>query len=186
MKRLLFTVIAAALLCTACGVSNDNEPDSTDQISESSAENISSNDLSIVEELSAVSSEVGGNDASDIANEGGDSMSSQKQLGGLSPEEALEYIKSKPDIVIVQVNTAVWKSEPGFSGALWIPHDEMAERCNEIPEGRPVILHCGAGVVSVPAYETLIEKRPDIPELSYIAGRPHEIMTEYNEWVKNN
>ena len=32
---------------------------------------------------------------------------------------------------------------------------------NEIPSGVPVILHCGAGVVSVPAYETLMEKRKD-------------------------
>lgn len=107
----------------------------------------------------------------------------QKLLGGLKPEDALEYLKKTPDAVIVQVNTAEWKIEPGFKGALWIPHDEIAQRCDEIPSGRPVILHCGAGVVSVPAYETLIEKRPDIPELGYIAGRPHEIMKEYNEWL---
>lgn len=60
---------------------------------------------------------------------------------------------------------------------------EMAERYDEIPEGCPVILHCGAGVVSVPAYETLIEKRPDIPELSYIDGAPP--IKEYNEWLES-
>ena len=93
-------------------------------------------------------------------------------LGGLTPEAALEYLKNTPDVVIVQVNTAQWKIEPGFTGALWIPHDEIAERYDEIPSGKPVMLHCGAGVVSVPAYETLLEKRPDIPELSYIDGYP--------------
>ena len=30
-------------------------------------------------------------------------------LGGLSPKEALEYTESKPDIIIVQVNEAIWK-----------------------------------------------------------------------------
>lgn len=103
-------------------------------------------------------------------------------LGGLSPEEALEYMKNTENLVIVEVNTAQWKKETPFTGAMWIPHDEMAERYDEIPEGLPVILHCGAGVVSVPAYETLIEKRPDIPELSYIDGAPP--IQEYNEWLE--
>ena len=103
-------------------------------------------------------------------------------LGGLSPEDALEYMKTTEGLVIVEVNTAQWKKETPFIGAMWIPHDEMAERYDEIPEGCPVILHCGAGVVSVPAYETLIEKRPDIPELSYIDGAPP--IKEYNEWLE--
>jgi len=107
------------------------------------------------------------------------------KLGGLSPEDAFKYMKETKDLVIVQVNTAQWKIDPGFDGALWIPHDEMEKRYNEIPAGRPVILHCGAGVVSVPAYETLLKKRPDIPELSYIAGSPHGIMKEYNAWVRS-
>lgn len=104
-------------------------------------------------------------------------------LGGLSPEDALEYMKTTENLVIVEVNTAQWKKETPFTGAMWIPHDEMAERYDEIPEGCPVILHCGAGVVSVPAYETLIEKRPDIPELSYIDGAPP--IEEYNEWLES-
>ncbi|NCC00169.1 MAG: DUF2271 domain-containing protein [Clostridia bacterium] len=100
--------------------------------------------------------------------------------GPMSPEDALEYMKNTPDLVIVEVNAPEWKLDTGFTGALWIPHTEMEERYNEIPEGVPVILHCGAGVVSVPAYETLLEKRPDIPMLSYIAGRPP--VAEYNAW----
>lgn len=114
-------------------------------------------------------------------------MQSEKTnaLGGMKPSDALEYMKTTPDLVIVQVNTAEWKIEPGFTGALWIPHDEMAERYDEIPEGKPVILHCGGGIVSVPAYETLLEKRPDIPELSYIAGSPHSIIDKYNKWIES-
>ncbi len=105
-------------------------------------------------------------------------------LGGLSPEDALEYMKAHYDegLVIVEVNTDYWKLSTGFTGALHIPHDQMAERYDEIPCGVPVILHCGAGVVSVPAYETLMEKRPDIPQLSYIAGKPP--VKEFNEWLE--
>lgn len=109
--------------------------------------------------------------------------SSTHLLGGLSPEAALDYMKTTKNLVIIEVNTARWKKATPFRGALWIPHDEMEKRCNEIPRGRPVILHCGLGVVSVPAYKTLIKMRTDIPELSYIDGAP--MIAEYNEWVES-
>ena len=107
-------------------------------------------------------------------------------LGGLEPEAALNYMKEHYDegLVIVEVNTDYWKLENGFTGAMHIPHDQMAERYNEIPSGVPVILHCGAGVVSVPAYETLMEKRKDIPQLSYIAGHPP--VDEFNKWLEEH
>lgn len=107
-------------------------------------------------------------------------------LGGLEPEKALEYMKEHYDegLVIVEVNTDYWKLETGFTGAMHIPHDQMAERYDEIPSGVPVILHCGGGIVSAPAYETLMEKRKDILQLSYIAGRPS--VTEFNEWLREN
>lgn len=110
-----------------------------------------------------------------------DVKNSTHLLGGLSPEAALDYMKTTKNLVIVEVNTARWKKAVPFTGAMWIPHDEMEKRCKEIPSGRPVILHCGLGVVSVPAYEILIKMRPDIPELSYIDGAP--MIAEYNEWI---
>ena len=111
------------------------------------------------------------------------SQSRTNELGGLSPSDALEYMKRTPNLVIIEVNAPEWKKKVGFTGAMWIPHTEMAERYNEIPKGVPVILHCGAGVVSVPAYKTLLEKRPDIPEQSYIDGAPP--IDEYNKWLSN-
>lgn len=107
-------------------------------------------------------------------------------LGGLEPQKALEYMKEYYDegLVIVEVNTDYWKLETGFTGAMHIPHDQMTERYDEIPSDVPVILHCGAGVVSVPAYETLMEKRKDIPQLSYIAGHPP--VDEFNKWLEEN
>jgi len=102
--------------------------------------------------------------------------------GAISPEDALEYIKNTPNLVIVEVNTDYWKLKNGFPGALHIPHDEMQNRYDEIPRDVPVLLHCGAGVVSVPAYETLRAKRPDIKTLGYIAGKPP--VSEFLEWKK--
>ena len=40
------------------------------------------------------------------------------------------------------------------------------------------------GIVSVPAYETLMEKRTDIPQLSYVAGRPP--VAEFNLWLEEH
>lgn len=104
-----------------------------------------------------------------------------KLLGGLSPRDALEYMKTTKNLVIVEVRTPEWLGSTWFSGALLIPHTQMATRFNEIPADRPVILNCGAGVNAPKAYQVLIEKRPDIPQLSYIAGGP--LFREYNEWV---
>lgn len=39
-------------------------------------------------------------------------------LGRLSPEEALEYMKNTENLVIVEVNTAQWKKETPFTGAI--------------------------------------------------------------------
>ena len=103
------------------------------------------------------------------------------KMGAISPEDALTYMKNTPDLVIVEVNAPEWKLSTGFTGAMYIPYTEMAERYDEIPEGRPVLLHCGGGIVSVDAYKILQEKRPDIPELSYIAGAPP--VRAYNEWL---
>lgn len=94
----------------------------------------------------------------------------QKLIGGQSPEDALEYMKNTPDLVIAEVNAPEWKLSNGIIGAMYIPYTEMEERYDEIPTERPVLLHCGGGIVSVEAYEVLQKKRPDIPELSYIAG----------------
>lgn len=102
-------------------------------------------------------------------------------IGALTPEEALEYMMTTEDLVIVETREPQY-IQGGFTGVIFIPHTEMAERYSEIPENRPVILHCGGGVVVREAYRILTEKRPDIPELSYIAGRP--LFDDYNTWLE--
>lgn len=103
-------------------------------------------------------------------------------LGAMTPVKALEYMKTTKDLVIVEVRTPEWLGNTWFTGALLIPHTQMATRYSEIPENRPVILNCGGGVNAPKAYQVLKDKRPDIPQLSYIAGSP--LFREYNEWVK--
>ena len=123
----------------------------------------------------------GGQNESGVDSSDVESISGVNKMGAISPEDALIYMKNTPDLVIVEVNAPEWKLSTGFTGAMYIPYTEMAERYDEIPEGRPVLLHCGGGIVSVDAYKILQEKRPDIPELSYIAGAPP--VRAYNEWL---
>lgn len=106
----------------------------------------------------------------------------KKLLGGLKPDDALEYMKKTENLVIVEVREPQWIGSAWFTGAIRIPWSEMEKRYAEIPKGRPVLLNCGAGVMAPRAYRILTEKRPDIPQLSYIAGAP--LFDEYNNWKK--
>lgn len=108
--------------------------------------------------------------------------SSEKFLGELSPAEALAYMKSTPDIYIIDVREPEWyDGYTQFTGNVHIPRSKLAERYKEIPTDRPVILNCGAGVQAPRAYELLKELDIDVKQLSYIAGSPR--FREYNEWA---
>ena len=106
-----------------------------------------------------------------------------KYLGGINPEAALEYMKTTPDLFLIDVRTAEWRN-PVFKGAVYIPHDEIRSRYKEIPSDRPVLLHCGAGVMAPRAYKYLVDLKANIKELRYIAGTPK--FSEYNRWCDNN
>ena len=103
-----------------------------------------------------------------------------KRLGGLTPEAALEFLKSTPDVVIVEVNRMSFGHSTSFLRKL----DNRRYASFRIAETGRQPQVARAGVVSVPAYETLVEKRPDIPVLGYIAGHPP--VTDYNAWYKEN
>lgn len=109
-------------------------------------------------------------------------------LGGLSPEDALEYMKNTPDLIIVDVAATRWYDEEHFENAINIPIEELNDeeenaRYMEIPAGSPVLLHCRRGMIVPGAYERVKELRSDIPEISYIDGNPP--FAEYNEWLAN-
>ena len=46
-------------------------------------------------------------------------------LGSMSPEDALEYMKNTPDLVIVDVATTSRYEEKHFEGAIHIPIEEL-------------------------------------------------------------
>ncbi len=109
-------------------------------------------------------------------------------LGALSPKAALEYMKNTNDLVIVDVAATRWYEQNHFKGAINIPIEELSGDEEdalylEIPEGRPVLLHCRQGAIVPGAYRRVKELRPDIPEIAYIAGAP--LFDAYNEWLVN-
>ena len=110
----------------------------------------------------------------------------QKDLGALTPEAALDYMKRTKDLVIVDVPAEKWYRQKTFTGAVNIPIEELTsaeadERYREIPAGRPVLLHCRRGMIVPGAYRRVKELRPDIPEISCIDGAP--LFDEYNDWL---
>jgi len=98
----------------------------------------------------------------------------------LTPQEALDYMKSTKDLVIIDTRDIDNKPN-GFKWALEIPYNQLVKRIEEIPQWRPVLLHCWGWNVAPKWYVELLKFNPEIPELSYIAGVP--LFDEYNEWV---
>lgn len=108
----------------------------------------------------------------------------RSDLGGLSPEEALEYMKKTPNLYIIDVREPEWyEGFTQFTGNHHIPVSQLGKRYKEIPSDRPVLINCGAGVMAPKAYKILKDKKADIKQLSYIAGTP--LFEEYNTWVKH-
>lgn len=103
-------------------------------------------------------------------------------LGAMSPEKGLEYMKTTNDLVVIDVREPQYINQ-SFEGEMQIPWTKMAERCSEIPAGKPVLLHCGLGMVVPNAYKTLQDKRKDLKSAAYIDGAP--LFKEYNEWKKS-
>lgn len=111
-----------------------------------------------------------------------ETKSSEKFLGGLSPDKAFEYMKATPDVYIIDVREPEWyDGYTQFTGNVHIPRSKLTERYKEIPTDRPVILNCGMGMVAPRAYELLKGLDIDVKQLSYIAGSPR--FREYNEWI---
>lgn len=109
----------------------------------------------------------------------------QNDLGGMEPAKALEYMKSAQDLVIVDVAARNGFAKIHFVNAINIPIenislDEAKKLYMQIPTDRPVLLHCRLGMIVPGAYQTVKNLRPDIPEISYIAGKPP--FHEYNTW----
>ena len=100
-----------------------------------------------------------------------------RDLGAMTPEAALAYMKQTENLVIVDVATKSWYAKDHFPGAVNIPIEEISAAEAEamyraLPTGRPVLLHCRLGMIVPGAYDKVKALRPDIPEIGYIAGKP--------------
>ena len=95
-------------------------------------------------------------------------------------------MKKTENLVIIDVAAAKWYNKNHFVGAINIPIEELNSEEEDafymdIPTDRPVLMHCRLGMIVPEAYERMRELRPDIPEISYIAGSP--LFDDYNEWL---
>lgn len=109
----------------------------------------------------------------------------QKALGALKPEQALEYMKTTKDLVIVDVAPRRAWEKGHFIGAIHIPIEDISKeeedkRYKELPAGKPVLIHCRRSIFAPGAYKRVMELRPDIPEIAWIDGMP--LFKPYNEW----
>ena len=109
----------------------------------------------------------------------------QTDLGALTPQDALTYMKNTKNLVIVDVAAKRWFRKKHFADAVNIPIEDI--RCDTqdarylaLPSGRPVLLHCRMGAIVPGAYRRIKALRPDIPQISYICGAP--LFDEYNRW----
>ncbi len=111
----------------------------------------------------------------------------QQDLGELSPEKALDYMRNTPNILIVDAATRRWYQNKTFTGAVNIPVEELSdqeltEAIKKLPAGRPVIVHCRLGMVAPQVYNRIKELRSDIPSICWLNGKPP--FDEYNDWVQ--
>lgn len=61
-----------------------------------------------------------------------------------------EFLSHQSDYTILDVrNDSEWKAGKKFETAIHVPLNELRERINEIPKGKPILVHCEGGVRSV-------------------------------------
>jgi len=75
----------------------------------------------------------------------------------ISVEEVFEIIEDNEDYIILDVRTKEEYYEGHIWGVVLIPVDELERRLGEIPEGKPIIVYCKAGVRSDTAANILID-----------------------------
>jgi hydroxyacylglutathione hydrolase len=73
------------------------------------------------------------------------------------PPEEVKALNDQNEITVVDVRGAGAYAEGHIPGALNIPSNELDQRVDEIPEGKPLILVCQNGPVSRQALETVRE-----------------------------
>ena len=71
-----------------------------------------------------------------------------------------QSIEDNPDAFLLDVRTQVeWEQDGHLEGAMLIPHSDLEERADELPEDKDELIHlyCRSGNRSVDAANTLID-----------------------------
>ena len=84
----------------------------------------------------------------------------------LSPERAAERMACSSPPVVIDVRTAAEREHSHIAGSLHMPLSRLAERLNEIPPGRPVLVHCAGGYRSSIAASLLQRSGRDTAEIA--------------------
>ncbi|MEP2776667.1 MAG: rhodanese-like domain-containing protein [Luteolibacter sp.] len=88
------------------------------------------------------------------------SMVSQKSI---TTEALADALASDPDATVLDVRGADEFDQGHVEGAINIPYTRLAARPNELPDEKPLYVHCGSGLRA--AFAT-----------SYLAGQGHEVI----------
>lgn len=90
----------------------------------------------------------------------------------VSPAEAKQIIASTPNLYVIDVRKPEAFAERRYPNAVNMPVSELGSRIYEIPNGRPILMHCRSGRSVKTAYAILKKLRPDLKDVRYIDGEP--------------
>lgn len=96
----------------------------------------------------------------------------QAKSPALSPPEAQDMMQNDRGFVILDVRNPEELASGYYPGSINIPLNELEKRADELPAGKTVLIHCARGIRARTALKILREKRPDLPNILYIAGQP--------------
>lgn len=84
----------------------------------------------------------------------------------LSPERAAERLASSSPPVIVDVRTPAERQKSHIAGSIHIPLNHLADRLDQIPANRPVLVYCAGGYRSSIAASLLQGAGRDVGEIA--------------------
>lgn len=95
-----------------------------------------------------------------------DAFAAYVQGGGATasiPEVSFEAVRDRAgDAVVVDVRGQAEVEAGRVPGSVWVPHTRLAARLDEIPDGRPLVVHCQSGVRAAVASAFLASRGYDV------------------------
>lgn len=99
----------------------------------------------------------------------------------LSPEEAREYARDTPRLIIIDVRSQKEFADGHLLDAVNMPLYAFHHLVKNIPHDAAVLLHCQYGYRALQAYKLFRRLRPDITNVRYAAGQLHFSFLQQND-----